>query len=169
MWYTENLTVSELYESIATDTIDNLFRLGLKTKNELLAVSAMEELLRRGDNDMVVDGLNDAFDSDWTIAGSPTHILIANSLAENAMITDSLLCSYGKALRRTFMKPTDWARANADRLRKFPLAKAVRDANPWVAQYIWPNKKYEYGAPAGSNAKRNKFNLESFKDFVRNL
>ena len=54
----KNLTVKELYASIYdTQTIESFFLKGLEKDNDRLAVSAMEELILRGDTDKVIEGL----------------------------------------------------------------------------------------------------------------
>ncbi len=143
MWYTEYLTVKELYATIAdTQFIASLFKKGLKRNNDRLAVSAMEELLRRGDSDMIVYALNDAFASKLMVKGSPLVTLISNSLLENAHEINTILYHYGKGLRRgDFMGPSDWIRTHADWFKRVHCSGDVRRARPWATQYIWTHEE----------------------------
>ena len=110
--YTKNLTVREMYASIsATSVIVDFFRKGLEMDNDRLAVSAMEELLRRGDSDYVVSCLSEAFQKNQVRLGSVMSTLIANSLVESARTVDPFLSKYGKAILSGKCEggPREWA------------------------------------------------------------
>lgn len=95
-----NLTVRELYASIpATQTIYSFYTEGLKEDNDRLAVSAMEELIRRGDTDLVMRGLKNAFDNKEIKLGTTTTSMIARSLMDVDR-TNSLLRRFGEFLSR---------------------------------------------------------------------
>lgn len=145
MWYTEHLTVRELYATIAdTQLIASLFEKGLKQNNDRLAVSAMEELLRRGDTDKIAYKLDKAFSSSWMVKGSPLVIMIANSLFENAHEVDPLLCHYGKGLRREFVSPTHWICAHASEFNGRPRGYEAMNAHGWAYPFIWPEPSLSY-------------------------
>ncbi len=113
--YTKNLTAREMYASIgATDFIVTLFKEGLAVNNDRLAVSAMEELLRRGDSDLITERLEDAFKQQQMVAGSSLVYLIGSSLFDDAREIDPILHAYGKGLLRgEFVSPSEFARNHA--------------------------------------------------------
>lgn len=95
----KNLTVKELYASIpATKTISQFFEIGLEIGSTQLAVSAMEELITRGDTDIVANMLQSASDKGQLQLGTSITGMIARSLAEYR--GDPILYKYGKALFR---------------------------------------------------------------------
>ena len=173
--YTENLTVKEMYASIkSTDFIAELFEKGLAMNNDRLAVSAMEELLLRGDSDLIVEALNKAFASGWIVKNSPLVALIARSLFENAGEVDPILQHYGKGLFREFLSPSEWIRAHAERYRKVPRCGAVTKARPWAAIHILPKKDLRQAmrdadAALAARAKRLRLANESLEEFIKNL
>ena len=145
MWYTEHLTVKELYATITdSQLIASLFEKGLKQNNDRLAVSAMEELLRRGDTDKIAYKLEKAFSSNWMTKESTLVIMIANSLFENAHDVDPLLCHYGKALRREFVSPTHWVCTHANEFNGHPRGYEAMNAHSWAYPFIWPNPSARY-------------------------
>lgn len=95
----KNLTVKELYASIpATKTISQFFEIGLEIGSTQLAISAMEELMTRGDTDIVANMLQSASDKGQLQLGTSITGMIARSLAEYR--GDPILYKYGKALFR---------------------------------------------------------------------
>ena len=136
--YTKNLLVKEMYASIgATDFIKELFEKGLEMGNDRLAVSAMEELLRREDTDLIHKCLNEAFAKEQMVQGSSLVTLIASSLLDGARGVDPVLCSYGKGLLRgEFMGPQEWVRTHADRLNGYSSSKDKRP-NAWAPGQAW--------------------------------
>ena len=97
----KNLTVKELYASIpATSIIESLFRTGLEMDNDRLAVSAMEELILRGDTDKVCHGLKEAFERGDIKVKTTTATMIARSLSESCRGVDPFLHEFGKFLFR---------------------------------------------------------------------
>lgn len=95
----KNLTVKELYASIpVTQTIESFFLTGLEMDNDRLAVSAMEELILRGDTDKVFMGLQKAFECDYIKAKTTTATMIARSLSESCRGIDPVLHRFGKFL-----------------------------------------------------------------------
>ncbi|MBR5938996.1 hypothetical protein IKZ77_00365 [Candidatus Saccharibacteria bacterium] len=98
----KNLTVKELYASIYdTRTIESFFLKGLEKDNDRLAVSAMEELILRGDTDMVARGLREAFERGDVKVKSTTATMIARSLSESCRGVDPFLHKFGKFLFKT--------------------------------------------------------------------
>lgn len=95
----KNLKVKELYTSIpCTQTIDSLFRMGLEIDNDRLAVSAMEELILRGDTDIVRQRLQQAFERGNIKVKTTTATMIARSLTESCRDVDPILYRFGKFL-----------------------------------------------------------------------
>lgn len=137
--YTKNLTVREMYASIGdTNYIVELFQKGLEINNDRLAVSAMEELLRRGDTDFIAKGLNHAFEQGQLTPKSTLVTLIANSLMDGAREVDPILQRYGKGLLRgELMGPYQWIANHADQFRKVPKCGVVKNAQPWASAQIW--------------------------------
>ena len=73
--YTGNLTLEEMYKNIyCSDHIAKLFKMGLEIDNYVLAVSAVEELIVRGDLDLIVETLNWAFDERKCSIGENTAL-----------------------------------------------------------------------------------------------
>ena len=75
MEYFKDLTTREMFSSMRTDDVCQAYRVGLSTKNPLLAITAQNELIRRGDTDIVskeiqlfVDDNSDLFESDSMFA-----------------------------------------------------------------------------------------------------
>lgn len=94
-----NLTVKELYASIYdTQTIESFFLKGLEKDNDRLAVSAMEELILRGDTDKVFEGLKAAFERGDIKVESTMATMIARSLSESCRGVDPFLHKFGKFL-----------------------------------------------------------------------
>ena len=63
MSYTKNLLVKEMYASIyQTAVIREFLEKGLEIDNVDLATSALEELIRRGDNVIIMETLDQAFE-----------------------------------------------------------------------------------------------------------
>ena len=114
--YTKNLTVREMYASIyVTSVIVEFFKKGLEMNNDRLAISAMEELLRRGDTDYIVEGLDNAFEKEQIMSQSTMVTLIGNSLKDGARDVDPMLQKYGKGLLRgDFMGPRKWVQTHSD-------------------------------------------------------
>lgn len=96
----KNLTAKELYASIPTNVIEPFFHKGLEMDNDRLAVSAMEELIRRGDTDMVFQGLRQAFERGDVKVKTTTATMIARSLSESCRGIDPFLHQFGKFLFR---------------------------------------------------------------------
>ncbi len=95
----ENLKVKELYASIyATSIIEEMFKTGLKIGSTLLAVSAMEELIIRGDTDIIRRGLDSAFKEGHVKIGTSMSTLIALSLSESCREADPFLQHFGEFL-----------------------------------------------------------------------
>lgn len=97
----KNLLTKELYASIpSTELIAELFEKGMKMGSTQLAVSAMEELILRGDTDLVFYGLEKAFDTEngYVKLGSSMSSMIARSLIESNRETDPILRRFGKGI-----------------------------------------------------------------------
>ena len=95
----KQLTVKELYASIpVASIIESFFRTGLEIDNDRLAVSAMEELILRGDTDKVCYGLREAFERGDIKAKTTTTTMIARSLSESCRGIDPFLHQFGKFL-----------------------------------------------------------------------
>ena len=170
--YTKNLTVREMYTSISdTDFIVQLFAKGLAMNNDRLAVSAMEELIRRGDTDRIVYTLDEAFAKNLMVMGSPLTIILATSLFENAREEDAILSHYGKALRKgEFMGPTAWITSRAGYYQRFYLCGAVRRAKSWSKPFVTPADKLEKTSDQEpASEKCNEHTVDSLQEFIANL
>ena len=111
MKITKNLLVSEMFASIANmDIIAHFFEMGLKINNDRLAVSAMEELIRRDEVNVVVQKLNEAFENGLIVPESSLVALIGNALAFDGHCS---LCEYGDCLLRgEYLSPQEWIHKN---------------------------------------------------------
>ena len=95
----KNLTVKELYASIyATNIIKKMFVTGLEIGSTQLAISAMEELIVRGDTDIIRHGLESAFKEGYVKTGTSMCTMIARSLSESCREVDPFLQRFGKFL-----------------------------------------------------------------------
>ena len=95
----KNLTVKELYASIPdANLIAKFFETGLEIGSTQLAVSAMEELMIRGDTDTIVTILQSASEKGQLKIGTSITSMIARSLMEYR--ENPTLCKYGKALSK---------------------------------------------------------------------
>ncbi|MBR3180402.1 hypothetical protein IKF57_02650 [Candidatus Saccharibacteria bacterium] len=95
----KNLTTKELYASIyATSIVEEMFVTGLKIGSTQLAVSAMEELIIRGDTDIIRRGLDSAFKEGHVKIGTSMSTMIARSLSESCREADPFLQRFGKFL-----------------------------------------------------------------------
>lgn len=97
----KNLTTKELYASIcATSIIEEMFTTGLRIGSTQLAISAMEELIVRGDTDIIQRGLDSAFKEGHVKLGTSMSTMIARSLSESCREADPFLQRFGKFLFR---------------------------------------------------------------------
>ena len=95
----KNLTAKELYASIyATSIVEEMFVIGLKIGSTQLAISAMEELIVRGDTDIIRRGLDSAFKEGHVKIGTSMSTMIARSLSESCREADPSLQRFGKFL-----------------------------------------------------------------------
>jgi hypothetical protein len=111
----KELKTKELYASIPnTDFIKVMFREGLRMGSTQLAISAMEELIVRGDTDYVCDGLTFGFTNGFIKLGTSMCSMIARSLVESCREVDPFLTRYGKALFKGEggNGPREWIAAN---------------------------------------------------------
>lgn len=137
MSYTKNLTIKEVYASIfKTSVIDEFFRKGLELDNDRLAVSALEELILRGDADLIVESLNNAFEKGQMKQGGSTISLIGRILKNGCHEVDPILGHYGGGLLRgEFMSPSEWLHKNRERyLDPYRGGSIVANAKPWAAK-----------------------------------
>ena len=134
--YTKNLTVTELYASFAqAATIAEFFEQGIRLENDRLSVSALEELIRRGELDLIIDELDWAFDR-ANMANQPGAVsLIASTLRDSCRELDPLLCHYGKELfAGQYIGPTQWLKENSDDLS----ISLRRKPKAWAKPYLEP-------------------------------
>lgn len=95
----KNLSVKELYASICdTSIVEEMFATGLKIGSTQLAISAMEELIVRGDTDLIRRRLNSAFKEGHVKIGTSMSTMIARSLSESCREADPVLQRFGKFL-----------------------------------------------------------------------
>ena len=95
----KNLTARELYASIyATSIIEEMFVTGLKIGSPQLAISAMEELVVRGDTDIIRRELDSAFKEGHVKIKTSMSTMIARSLSESCREADPFLQRFGKFL-----------------------------------------------------------------------
>ena len=122
--YTKNLTVKELFSTLDADYVRGMFKEGLRSSNDRLAISAMEELLTRGEVGNVMEDLNEAFANGSVPAGSIMIKILGHSLLE-AREHSPLLPPYGKALLRgACVGPGEWI-ANNPPSRKSRLGSQI--------------------------------------------
>lgn len=94
----KNLTVKELYSSIpAKETISQFMRNGLEQNSTQLAVSAMEELLLRGDEKTVHENLAWAIEEGFLKLNTPMSSMISRSFLEShdVKMNTKVLVGYG--------------------------------------------------------------------------
>lgn len=116
----KNLTTKELYASIyATSIIEEMFATGLKIGSTQLAISAMEELIVRGDTDIIQRGLDSAFKKGYVKIGTSMSTMIARSLSESCREVDPFLQRFGKFLFKA---------KGPDPFREFVESGAGKDA-----------------------------------------
>ena len=95
----KNLSSKELYASIPdAKIIAKMFETGLEIGSSQLAVSAMEELMFRGNTDIIATKLQSAFDKGQLQLGNSLTSMIARSLVEHR--EDPVLNRFGKTLLR---------------------------------------------------------------------
>lgn len=114
----KDLKVKELYASIPeTKLIVDLFNTGLEMGSTQLAISAMEELIIRGDTDYIAQGLDSAFKNGNLKLGTSMCSMVARSLVEGCREADPFLARYGKALFKGEggNGPFGWAKTNPQR------------------------------------------------------
>lgn len=144
---TKNLTTKEMYASIPeTQVIVEFFKKGLEINNDRLAVSAMEELILRGDTDYIAYALNEAFEKGWVREGSTMISMIGRSLKDGCREADGVLCRYGDGLTKgDFCGPFDWIVQHATDWGEDPRAGLLRKAKKWVREIIFPSNKSPFG------------------------
>ena len=121
--YFNNLTVRELYASITNpDDVTGLFRHGIRINNDRMAVSAMEELIRRKAYYDIVDVIDQAIEDDDSLRpGSTLFSMMMRSLAESTKGNETYLGAYARAvLGGQFMGPRAWLRENPEKYRPDP-------------------------------------------------
>ena len=80
----KNLTTHELYSSISDfSIISEMMKNGIKIGSTQLAVSAMEELLKKGLEDTVIEILTKAYKDKELKVGSPMFSMVTTSLTED--------------------------------------------------------------------------------------
>lgn len=91
-----NFTVKEwLALHCNTRDVDSLFRKALKDGDEPMAVLALAELVKRGDNDLVSCAINDAIEEEHLVVGTHFSTVFANALIRIGS-RDPLLRRFGK-------------------------------------------------------------------------
>ena len=132
--YTKYLTVGEVYATIPEEAaIAEFFELGIKLTSDRLAVSALEELIRRGALDRIIAVLDWAFSCNNMLAQPNTVSFIASTLRDSCRGLDPLLCKYGSYLLiGEYVGPSKWLQENVD-----DISNALRcNAKPWAKKYF---------------------------------
>ncbi len=94
----ESIGIEEFYASIVDPQyIAEIYAKGLKENNAILAITAQNELVKRGEIDYVISGLQTALDSKWFEANTSFTQLVGTSLIGFSKL-DPLLRRIGKAL-----------------------------------------------------------------------
>lgn len=135
--YTRNLTVREFYTSIpSTLRITQFFVEGVVTKNDRMATSAMEELLRRGDSDTVVYLLGEFIQHDTITKDDAVGTMIVSALADNEH--DAVLRHYGTEMLRALqlITPIRWAEMSTSGYERARRSGVVLHARPWARQFF---------------------------------
>lgn len=125
--YMNNLTTRELYASMSNSAdVVALFTMGININNSRLAVSAMEDLIRRKDYVDVVDVIDKAIEDDGALVqGSSLMSLMMRSLAESVKGNESYLGVYARdVLNGLFVGPRAWLRANPEAYRPSPRLRS---------------------------------------------
>lgn len=117
--YTNNLNVRELYASMSNpEDVVSLFRYGIRINNDRLAVSAMEDLIRRKDYADIADVIDKAITDDLLVPGSTLCSMMMRSLAESTKGNETYLGAYARAvLSGQFTGPRAWLRENPEKYR----------------------------------------------------
>ena len=143
--YTNTVTMREFFASVpATVIVAELFEKGIEILNERLAIAALEELIRREDDELVVRELDWALDNIKVnhLDNRPSIIsLMASTLRDSCREMDPVLCYYGKfLLTGCYIGPTEWLKAHAEQYRKVPRSGAIKSAGSWAKEIIFPEK-----------------------------
>lgn len=96
--YTKNLTVRELFQTFETTRIGEFFVEGLRRENDGLAISALEELNRRGASEPIWHGLKTASDEDLIRGDSTFATTLINALKNLNRATCPALRRYVKRI-----------------------------------------------------------------------
>ena len=135
----KNLTARELFATMyATQDVVELFEKGLRRNNDRLAGSAMEELIRRGDTDLIVKALDSFYEEDegkHILGASKTLFALMRDLADSCRKEDALLGIYANEGTHLY-GPTEWIKQNAERFKKVHRSGAIRNAKSWAKQYL---------------------------------
>lgn len=110
----KNLSTKELYASIpSTSFIAEMFKKGIEMGSTQLAISAMEELITRGDTDIITYELDNVCKNGNLKLGTSMSTMIARSLTESCREADPLLVRYGKAIFKGegAEGPLDWVKS----------------------------------------------------------
>lgn len=140
----KDFTIKEMCANIfVTKTVNELFKNGLEIHDSRLAIPALEELIRRGDTDIIAKSLDQAFDNGWLTKENPFSMVIAASLFINVKDIDLILFEYSKDfLCGEFgAGPSAWVRTQAKRFQRVYQCGMVRNAKPWAAAQIWTDKE----------------------------
>lgn len=136
MSYTKNLTIRDLMNSIpSTQRIQEFLEEGISTQNPMMAIPAMEELLRRGDLDIVMDILERIFysEEEGIIKNSSFAVLLASAMAEADGRTCAFVRAYGQSLLKgVWLSPVKWFVTRREELFKTRRSGATHQACDWV-------------------------------------
>lgn len=93
-----NFTLKELYRTWQSNRIAEFFEEGLKLNNEPMAVTALEELTRRGESNLTYPPLKKAFENGQVSLATQFSVTLGNTLTI-AGNRDHLFAELGKAFR----------------------------------------------------------------------
>lgn len=134
----KNLTVRELFASMPlTKDIVEFFDKGLRSNNDRLAGAAAEELIRRGETDLIVRSLDKFYAEEDYQMHQATLFAVMVDLAESCRGEDVLLGMYAHCGISPY-GPTEWIKENSERLKKLHRSGAIRSAKPWAKKYVRP-------------------------------
>ena len=122
----ENLSIEEFYASIPdSNFIADLYSQGMVDRNAIMAVTAQNELIKRGDVDLVTSILHEALNEGMFSSDSSFTQLVATGLIEHRKI-DPLIYRMGRILLDHSTLKDEENEEIADDVEKSVLVDVIR-------------------------------------------
>ena len=134
----KNLTAREMFAAMRdTKDVAELFKKGLRCDNDRLAGSAMEELIRRGDTEAIIEVLDDFYKEDGGDPESSTILFILmRDLADSCRKEAGFLSVYASTAPHSY-GPTEWFKRKATKhLEKANRSGAIESSKTKAKQYL---------------------------------